>query len=115
METCTGAAWKTVETGATKTKIVNKTFGTTKRKTSWYEFSASKSQSLSTSISGYGVTIKYDLGTSSGGSWGVTANQSKYSTVRNNVKGNIQRKQNSNCTGYQNRFVETHEWATVYY
>lgn len=54
------------------------------------------------------------MGTSGGGSWGVTANESKYSQVRSNVKGNIQRKQNNSCSTVT-RFVETHEWATVKY
>lgn len=114
METCAGDQWKTVKKGSSKTNIVNKYFGTVNRKTAWYGFTTGSQQTLSTSISGYGVTIKLDMGTSGNGSWGVTANQNKASQVRSNVKGNIQTKQSNSCTT-MTRFVKTDEWATVRY
>lgn len=112
METCIGGTWKNKATGVSKTGITNSYFGTKKRKTSAYNFSGTSQRSISTTVSGYGVTIKYDNGVSSGGSWEVLANPQKFSRVKTNVKGNVQQKQLSNCST-STRFVETHEWATV--
>lgn len=114
MQTCIGDSWHTKKTGVSKTNITNSYFGTKKRKASAYHFSGSKQKSLSVKIEGYGVTIKYDKGTGSGGNWEVPANPKNWSRVKNNVKGNIQQKELSNCST-STRFVETHEWATVKY
>lgn len=116
IETCAGGgSWKTVATNQTKTNIINKGLSDIYRKTSHYSLSTTKSHSQSATLSGYGVTISYASGSTSGGGWGLTnIDPKRFSRMRTNVKGYVQRKTLTNCSTV-NRFVKTHEWITVFY
>lgn len=116
METCAGYnPTKTVATNQVKKNIVNKGLSDVWRKTNFYSLSTSKQHSQSVKLSGYGVTVSYSSGSTTSGGWGTTnVNGRKFSKMRSNVKGNIQKKTLNNCSTVT-KFIKTHEWITVFY
>lgn len=106
---------KTLLKKQTKIQFYTGYFGSVKRKTAFYSFSATKTGISGTFGLGLGpISLSVSTGAPSG-SWGVKANQQKWSRVKLNEQGDIHRYTDRFCNMTKKMTNITKEWATVLY